>query len=208
VLPVNHRARRAKLPPPQLYLALPGGNQENMAKDLTGKSKFLSYVLRHQPESIGLTLDGQGWASIDELLAKCASVGNAIDRPLLEEIVGTNVKRRFTISPDGTRIRAAQGHSVDVELGLAPVEPPETLFHGTAQRFVAAILREGLRPGRRRHVHLSTDEPSAIAVGQRHGKPVVLRIASSAMRQAGYAFYRADNGVWLTDRVPPEFISD
>jgi putative RNA 2'-phosphotransferase len=178
-----------------------------MTKDLTGKSKFLAYVLRHTPESIGLTLDANGWAEIDELLAKCASVGTLIDRTMLEEIVGTNVKRRFTISPDGARIRAAQGHSVAIDLALEPVEPPEALFHGTAQRFVALIRREGLKPGRRRHVHLSVDEPAAIAVGQRHGRPVVLRVASSAMHGAGHAFYRADNGVWLTDFVPPEFLS-
>src|SRR5688572_30218231 len=101
-----------------------------MTKDLTGKSKFLSYVLRHAPDSIGLTLDANGWVAIDDLLTKCAAVGNAMDRAMLEEIVGTNVKRRFTISPCGARIRAAQGHSVSVELGLEPVEPPETLFHG------------------------------------------------------------------------------
>jgi putative RNA 2'-phosphotransferase len=181
--------------------------ENKMTKDLTGKSKFLSYVLRHAPHSIGLQLDSNGWADIDDLLAKCAAVDNAMDRTLLHEIVGTNVKRRFTISPDGTRIRAAQGHSVDIELGLAPVEPPEVLFHGTAVRFVASILREGLKPGRRRHVHLSADETTATAVGQRHGKPVVLRVASGAMHRTGHAFHRADNGVWLTDFVPPAFLS-
>jgi putative RNA 2'-phosphotransferase len=179
-----------------------------MTNDLTGKSKFLAYVLRHTPASIGLTLDANGWAEIDELLAKCAGIGTPIDRTMLEEIVGTNVKRRFTISPDGARIRAAQGHSVPVDLALEPVEPPETLFHGTAQRFVPSVRREGLKPGRRRHVHLSVDEPTAIAVGQRHGRPVVLRVAASAMHRAGYAFYRADNGVWLTDFVAPEFVSE
>ena len=179
-----------------------------MKKDLTGKSKFLSYVLRHAPDSIGLKLDSNGWANIGELLTKCATVGNAIDRAMLDEIVGTNVKRRFTISPDRTHIRAAQGHSVEVELGLEAVRPPTTLFHGTAIRFVATIRREGLKPGRRRHVHLSGDETTAIAVGQRHGKPVVLRVASAAMHDAGHAFYRADNGVWLTDYVPPEFLDE
>jgi putative RNA 2'-phosphotransferase len=182
--------------------------EKKMTKDLTGKSKFLAYVLRHAPDSIGLAMDAQGWVVIDELLAKCAVVGTHIDRTMLEEIVGTNVKRRFTISPDGTLIRAAQGHSVDVELGLKPVVPPETLFHGTALRFVATIRREGLKPGRRRHVHLSMDEITATAVGQRHGKPVVLRVASGTMHQEGHAFYRADNGVWLTGFVPPHFLSE
>jgi putative RNA 2'-phosphotransferase len=179
-----------------------------MARDLTEKSKFLSYILRHAPESAGLALDAQGWVGVEELLAKCAGVGKPIDRDTLIEIVLTNSKRRFTLSEDGTRIRAAQGHSVDVELGLKPVQPPETLFHGTALRFVAAIRKDGLKPGRRRHVHLSGDEMTAISVGSRHGKPVVLRVAAGALHEAGHAFYRADNGVWLTDRVPPQYLSE
>ena len=179
-----------------------------MTRDLTGKSKFLSYVLRHRPESIGLTLDAQGWVLIDELLAKSAAIGNPIDRQMLDEIVGASLKRRFTVSEDGMRIRAAQGHSVDVDLALQPQTPPAVLYHGTALRFVAAIRAEGIKSGRRRHVHLSSDAATARLVGQRHGKPVVLQIAAGVMSEAGHAFFRADNGVWLTDFVPPQFLSE
>lgn len=179
-----------------------------MSKDLTGKSKFLSYVLRHAPESIGLRLDANGWADVDALLAKAAEVGTALDRATLQEIVATSDKKRFTLSEDGARIRAAQGHSVAVELGLEPAPPPETLYHGTATRFLGAIRSEGLKPGSRQKVHLSADEVTARAVGQRHGKPVVLRIEAGAMHRDGYAFYRADNGVWLTDLVPPQYLNE
>lgn len=177
-----------------------------MRKELVGKSKFLSYVLRHRPDAIGLDLDESGWTSVDELLAKAASTGTPMSRAELGEIVATNEKKRFTLSEDGTRIRAAQGHSVEVALGIEPVVPPEVLYHGTATRFLDSIRAQGLIPGSRRQVHLSGDEATAIAVGQRHGKPVVLRVAAGTMHAQGYAFYRADNGVWLTDRVPPDFL--
>jgi putative RNA 2'-phosphotransferase len=177
-----------------------------MRKELVGRSKFLSLVLRHQPEVIGLTLDESGWTSVDELLAKAAAAGTPIDRATLDEIVATNEKKRFTLSDDGTRIRAAQGHSVEVALGIEPVVPPDMLYHGTATRFLDSIRTQGLIPGSRQQVHLSGDEATAVAVGQRHGKPVVLRVAAGRMHAAGYAFYRADNGVWLTDTVPPGFL--
>jgi putative RNA 2'-phosphotransferase len=177
-----------------------------MGKDLTNKSKFLSYVLRHAPGSIGLTLDDNGWASVDDLLAKCAELGNGIDRRTLHEIVGTSPKQRFTLSDDGSRVRAAQGHSVEVDLALQPIEPPALLFHGTATRFLDGIRAEGLKPGSRQHVHLSPDEATAIAVGQRHGKPVVLRVAAGAMHREGHEFFLAENGVWLTAHVPPRFL--
>ena len=179
-----------------------------MTKDLTSKSKFLSYVLRHAPESIGLTLDENGWTAVNDLLTKAAAAGKRTDRSTLAEIVATNDKKRFTLSPDGLRIRAAQGHSVEVVLGLEPLRPPELLYHGTATRFLEAIRAEGLKPGSRRQVHLSADTSTAQAVGQRHGKPVVLRVASGAMHEGGHAFFRADNGVWLTDHVPPEYLSE
>jgi putative RNA 2'-phosphotransferase len=175
-----------------------------MSKDLVRDSKFLSYVLRHAPDPIGLTLGEDGWVAVDELLAKAAAAGKPLDRDTLEEIVATSDKKRFSLSEDGSRIRAAQGHSVTVELGLTPVVPPETLYHSTATRFLDSIRAEGSR----QQVHLSGDETTATAVGQRHGKPVVLRIASGAMHRSGHAFYRADNGVWLTDRVPPEFLEE
>jgi putative RNA 2'-phosphotransferase len=179
-----------------------------MAQDLKNSSKFLSYVLRHAPESIGLALDANGWASVDELLAKAEGVGKRLDRAALKEIVATSDKKRFTLSEDGSRIRAAQGHSVDVALGLEPVAPPETLYHGTATRFLEAIRAEGLKAGSRQQVHLSADAATATAVGSRHGKPVVLRVAAGAMHAAGHAFFRADNGVWLTDYVPPQFLEE
>lgn len=179
-----------------------------MAEDLKSSSKFLSYVLRHAPESIGLALDANGWASVDELLVKAAAAGRSLNHATLEEIVATSDKKRFTLSEDGSRIRAAQGHSVEVALGLEPTAPPETLYHGTATRFLDAIRAEGLKPGSRQQVHLSADAATAAAVGSRHGKPAVLRVAAGAMHAQGYAFFRADNGVWLTDQVPPHFLSD
>jgi putative RNA 2'-phosphotransferase len=177
-----------------------------MRKDLTGRSKFLSFVLRHRPDAIGLTLDEAGWVSVEELLAKAAAAGTPIDRAALDEIVATNEKKRFTFSGDGTRIRAAQGHSVEVALGIQPVAPPDVLYHGTATRFLDSIRAHGLIPGRRQQVHLSGDEATAVAVGQRHGKPIVLCVAAGRMHVANHTFYRAENGVWLTDRVPPEFL--
>lgn len=170
-------------------------------------SKFLSLVLRHTPEKIGLTLDPQGWVPVADLLAHMATAGHPLTEAQLHAIVAASDKQRFTLSADRQRIRAAQGHSVKVELGLPPVEPPAQLFHGTAQQNLDVILREGLRPGKRQQVHLSLDHDTATKVGQRHGKPVVLNVDSKAMQDAGHLFYRADNGVWLTDQVPPEFLT-
>ena len=169
-------------------------------------SKFLSLVLRHQPDTIGLALDAQGWAVIDELMAKSDVAGTRFTREDLLHVVESSDKKRFSVSDDGQQIRAAQGHSVEVELGLSPQEPPAVLYHGTATRFVDAILAEGLKPQSRQQVHLSADEATAQLVGQRHGKPVVLTVDAFRMHAAGFKFYRADNGVWLTDLVPPEFL--
>ena len=166
-------------------------------------SKFLSLVLRHDPSAAGVELDRQGWVRVDDLLRGCRQAGRAISRAELDEIVATSDKRRFTISPCGTRIRAAQGHSVAVDLGLAPVAPPDLLYHGTASGNLDSIFTAGLLPGRRRDVHLSGDVETARAVGRRHGKPVVLVVAAGEMHRDGHVFRRADNGVWLTDRVPP-----
>ncbi|AXE31878.1 RNA 2'-phosphotransferase [Chromobacterium phragmitis] len=170
-------------------------------------SRFLSLVLRHQPDAIDLKLDAQGWADIDELLARMAAKGKPLRRAQLEDIVRDSDKQRFAISEDGLRIRANQGHSIRVDLGLQPCEPPGTLYHGTATRFLDAILSEGLRPGSRQHVHLSADWATAHAVGSRHGKPAVLTVDAKAMREAGLAFCRSDNGVWLTSHVPPRFLA-
>jgi putative RNA 2'-phosphotransferase len=178
-----------------------------MPADPVQLSKFLSFVLRHKPDAIGLSLDAEGWAGIDDLIAKGNAAGTRFGRDDLLNVVATSDKKRFSLSPDGLRIRAAQGHSVPVELGLAPREPPPVLYHGTAARFVEAILGQGLKPQSRQQVHLSLDEITAHRVGQRHGKPVIFKIDAARMHAQGFKFYVADNGVWLTDEVPPEFLS-
>jgi putative RNA 2'-phosphotransferase len=165
----------------------------------------MSSVLRHRPGSIGIELDGAGWVPIAELLDAFARHGRPISRTLLEQVVAGTDKRRFEV--DGARIRAAQGHSVPVDLGLDALAPPDVLFHGTTERFLAAIREQGLRPGRRHHVHLSPDEATARIVGARRaGRTAILRIDAGGMQRAGYAFYRAANGVWLTAAVPPQWI--
>ena len=169
-------------------------------------SKFLSLVLRHQPGRIGLALDDRGWADIDALMARAGEHGMALTREEILNVVATSDKQRFALDASGQRLRANQGHSVDIDLGLEPREPPAVLFHGTADTSIPAIRAEGLRPGRRQYVHLSPDAATATAVGRRHGRPAVLRVAAGRMRAAGYEFYLSDNGVWLTDAVPAEFI--
>lgn len=169
-------------------------------------SKFLSYVLRHAPETIGLKLDAGGWADVAELLAKANAAGQQIDLDTLHAVVAESDKKRFTLSDDGRRIRAAQGHSVTVDLGLAASEPPLLLYHGTASRNLDAIFTEGLKPGHRQQVHLSSDPDTARRVGERHGKPAVLTVDAGRMHRAGFLFFRADNGVWLTDHVPPGYL--
>ncbi|MBW3570779.1 MAG: RNA 2'-phosphotransferase [Gemmatimonadetes bacterium] len=177
-----------------------------MDASLVGTSKFLSKVLRHAPESVGLRLDEAGWVDVDDLLAAARRAGVALDRPTLERVVAENEKKRFALSGDGLRIRASQGHSVAVELGLEPREPPGVLFHGTADRNLDSIRAQGLVPGRRTHVHLSVDQATAVAAGRRHGRPVVLRVKAGEMHRAGHAFFRSDNGVWLTAAIPPHYI--
>ncbi|GAK57491.1 probable RNA 2'-phosphotransferase [Candidatus Vecturithrix granuli] len=177
-----------------------------MQPSLVKLSKFLSFVLRHNPASIGLSLDPAGWAQVDELVMAARKAGKPLTQELLRHIVTQNDKQRFSLSTDGQKIRANQGHSLAVDLGLEPLTPPDALFHGTATRFLPSIQKEGLLPGGRLHVHLSPDEQTAIKVGQRHGKPVVLNIQAARMAACGYQFYRSANGVWLTNRVPVEFI--
>ena len=175
-------------------------------KQTTRLSKFLSLVLRHQPEAAGVALDSAGWVAVDALLAGCAQAGNPMTREQLDHVVVTNEKKRFEFSSDGLRIRASQGHSVEVELDYESQTPPELLFHGTASRFLDAIRASGLLKQARHHVHLSAEIATATQVGARHGKPVVLSIRAGEMHRAGYAFFRSTNGVWLVDSVPVEFI--
>jgi putative RNA 2'-phosphotransferase len=169
-------------------------------------SKFLSFVLRHKPDSIGISLDSQGWVTIDDLMAKSQNAGTHFTREELLKVVKTSDKKRFSLSADLTMIRAAQGHSVAVDLGLTPQEPPVFLYHGTATRFVASILAEGLKPKSRQQVHLSADEATARRVGHRHGKPAILKVDALRLHRQGFKFFLADNGVWLIDQVPPEFL--
>lgn len=176
-----------------------------MIQSPTSISKFLSYVLRHKPDSIGIELDPEGWASIDELIKK-ADI--PLTKDLLYEVVATSDKKRFAISADGRTIRANQGHSAAVDLGLQPKQPPEFLYHGTATRFLNSINEQGLLPQNRQHVHLSTDAETAIKIGQRHGKPIVLTILTLRMFQQGHQFFQAENGVWLTKNIEPKFIQE
>ncbi|GAB3726347.1 RNA 2'-phosphotransferase [Hymenobacter agri] len=175
-------------------------------KETTRRSKLLSLILRHNPAHIGLALDKQGWADVPTLLVQLAKHQQPLTLAELEYIVDTNAKQRFRFSDDRHRIRASQGHSVEVELDYAPVTPPELLYHGTAIQHQESIVREGLRKMSRHHVHLSADLSTARTVGQRHGRLVLFEVAAGALHRAGHAFYQADNGVWLTDAVPPEYL--
>lgn len=174
-----------------------------MTDSLVHTSKFLSLILRHAPEKIGLVLDAQGWADIGQLLAQAARHGRSLSREQLDDVVARDSKTRYAISADGLRIRANQGHSLAaVDIGL----PPAMLYHGTASRFVESIRAAGLLPGSRNHVHLSSNRETAVAVGARHGKPVMLTVDAAGMQAHGHAFYVSANGVWLTQAVPQAFI--
>lgn len=177
-----------------------------MNRKLVRISKFLSLVLRHKPERIGLSLDQGGWAKVDELLLKVNQAGVSLNKDLLQWVVDNNDKQRFCFSQDRQRIRANYGHSLPVDLDFAPSKPPEFLFHGTATRFVESIKRLGLVPKKRNHVHLSPDQQTALKVGGRHGQPIVLTIQTGRMYECGFHFFRSTNGIWLTERVPAEHI--
>jgi putative RNA 2'-phosphotransferase len=177
-----------------------------MSNRLAKTSKFLSLILRHKPETIGLTMDSAGWAAVEELLEACEQHEVPLSREELEAVVATNDKQRFAYSEDGRRIRANQGHSVKVELGYQPDEPPEFLYHGTVERFLPSIRAKGLLKGQRHHVHLSPDITTAAKVGRRRGQPVILTVSSGQMYRAGYLFNQSANGIWLTDHVPPQYL--
>jgi len=178
-------------------------------KRLNETSKFLSYVLRHEPQAIGLQLDCEGWANIESLIAGAARDGRMLDIALIRAVVSSSDKKRFSLSDDGLSIRAVQGHSTaSVNLQHVEKEPPEFLYHGTATRFLQSIRQQGLIPGARHHVHLSQEIATAIAVGQRYGKPVLLKIEARRMHQQGFTFFHAENGVWLTAQVPTPFIRE
>lgn len=177
------------------------------SKIITETSKFLSFVLRHSPEAIGLELDSEGWASIGDLQNGARQQGREVDNELLRAVVDGNEKKRFSISEDGLRIRAVQGHSAPtVNLQHVEKKPPAILYHGTATRFLESIKAQGLVPGSRHHVHLSESRETALSVGKRYGSPVILEVKALDMYNAGIKFYQADNGVWLTDNVPREFL--
>lgn len=177
-----------------------------MSKEMIRLSKFLSLILRHDPAKVGLVLEEGGWVDVSTLLGALQKAGHRVDISLLQQVVRENDKQRFAFNVDGTKIRANQGHSVQVELGLQPIPPPEILYHGTATRFLESILATGLQPQSRTHVHLSSDYDTAVKVGTRHGKPVVLTVQVGQMAKDGFSFYRADNGVWLTEQVPSQYL--
>ena len=169
-------------------------------------SKFLSLILRHQPEVIGINLTSDGWADIDDLIERAKNHGFNFSRAYIYTIAEESDKQRFKISDDGHKIRANQGHSINVDVGLSKKTPPAQLFHGTATRFVDSIKEKGILAGNRQYVHLSSDSETAVKVGKRHGTPQVLVIKSEKMHQAGFEFFLSENNVWLTEKVPAEFI--
>jgi putative RNA 2'-phosphotransferase len=178
-----------------------------MDKSLVCLSRYISLVLRHEPRLAQLELDEQGWVQIDDLLNGAQKAGKRLTKELLLRIVRENDKQRFAISDDGQRIRANQGHTVAVDLGLAPIAPPARLYHGTVRRFLDDIFRKGICRGKRHHVHLSVDVETAARVGKRRGEPIILQVQSQQMHSDGYKFFCTENHVWLTEHVPPEYVS-
>ena len=172
---------------------------------LNETSKYISLILRHKPETIGITLDEHGWANVDELIAGIAKT-QSFDMAMLEEIVATDNKQRYSFNEEHTLIRANQGHSIPVDVELKEIVPPEILYHGTGEKYVASIDEQGLIPKSRLYVHLSKDEETAVNVGKRHGKPVVYKVHSGDMQKDGYVFYQSVNGVWLTKSVPVKYL--
>lgn len=171
----------------------------------TDTSRYLSLILRHKPEVIGITLDEHGWANVEELIAGISKT-QPLDMELLDKIVQTDNKQRYSFNEDKTLIRANQGHSIPVDVELQRVTPPEILFHGTGEKYTDSIDQIGLIPKSRLYVHLSGDEATAVTVGSRHGKPIVYKVAAGEMEKAGFEFYRSVNGVWLTKVVPVRYL--
>ena len=169
-------------------------------------SKFLSLVLRHSPETIGITLDENGWTDVIDLIDKMNKNGEKINMEVLKEIVNTDNKSRYTFDENYTKIRATQGHSVKVELGYIPQKPPIILYHGTGKKYIESIFKDGIKKQSRNHVHLSGDKETALKVGQRHGTPIILEILSEEMYNNNHQFFLSENGVWLTDYIPVEYI--
>ena len=169
-------------------------------------SIFISLLLRHKPQAAGIELDEHGWADVDELIAGINSTGRQITREILEEIVASDSKQRYSLDADHRLIRANQGHSIPVDVELKEKNPPEILYHGTAEKFLENIFKKGLMPMNRLYVHLSPDVETAVKVGKRHGKQVVLEVDSARMRRDGEIFYCSENGVWLTKNVKPEYL--
>ncbi|MGV9414390.1 RNA 2'-phosphotransferase [Nocardia sp. NPDC003693] len=176
-------------------------------KEITRLSKRMSNWLRHHPEAIGLTPDSAGWVPVAAFLRQAAAHGKGFTRAQLDAVVEQNNKKRFEFDETGLRIRARQGHSIPVELGYEPAEPPPVLYHGTGERSVGLILTQGLRPMNRHDVHLSLDLDTARQVGGRHGRPAILRVDTVAMRRDGHEFFVTGNGVWLVDSVPPQYLT-
>lgn len=176
------------------------------SRTLVKLSKFLSLVLRHKPDEIGITLDSQGWVEVEELLTKIKESGNNISFEELKYIVDTSDKKRFAFNEDFSKIRANQGHSIDIKLDFKEVIPPDFLYHGTAEKNIESILKTGINKGNRHHVHLSINKETAFKVGIRHGKAVILKIKSKEMYESGIKFYISENNVWLTDFVSKEYI--
>ena len=173
--------------------------------DLNKTSRFISLILRHRPDTIGISLDEHGWASVEELLAGISQT-QYIDMEMLEKIVETDSKQRYSFNEDKTLIRANQGHSIDVDVELPKKQPPVFLYHGTGEKYVSSIDEQGLIPKSRLYVHLSGDEATATIVGSRHGRPVVYEVLASQMYHDGYEFFQSVNGVWLTKSVPVQYL--
>lgn len=184
------------------------GNKKKKVASIVKTSKFISLILRHNPGVIGIELDSHGWADTKELISGISQAGHKINMDILENIVKTDEKGRYSFNEDKTKIRANQGHSIKVDVDLQEKEPPEILYHGTAEGFVENILKEGLKPMGRLYVHLSSDTDTAIKVGQRHGKPVVFKIHSGRMYKDGVKFYLSENNVWLVKNVERKYLEE
>lgn len=178
-----------------------------MIQDKVKIGKFFSYILRHAPDQVGIAMDSKGWVAVDELITLAVNNGYLVTREILDDIVKNNPKQRYELSQDGAQIRAVQGHSIEVDVQLTEKIPPEKLYHGTAEQFIDSIFAKGLLPQSRLYVHLSADSQTAIQVGQRHGKPVVLIVNAQQMNQEGIPFYQSKNGVWLVKTVEAKYIS-